>query len=101
MDVLTGCGTVLIPACGLSVAKASLAAVTSLFNRAMTLHAASCWYKAWLSSCLAVCNCCLCVKLYNITASHSSCSSFSVAGMLVALGGFGLTIGGAEELQVY
>lgn len=39
---LTGCGTVVIPACGLRVAKASLAAVTSLLRRAITLQAASC-----------------------------------------------------------
>lgn len=96
--VLTGWGTVLvIPAWGLSVAKASLAAITSLFSLAITLHAASCWYRAWLSSWRAVCNCWRCVKLCNIAASHSSCSDFSVAGIEVALGGFGFTIGGAEE----
>lgn len=40
--ILTGCGTVVIPACGFKVAKASLAAVTSLLSLAMTLQAASC-----------------------------------------------------------
>lgn len=36
-----GCGAT-IPACGLRVARASLAAVTSLVRRAITRHAASC-----------------------------------------------------------
>jgi hypothetical protein len=31
------------------------------------------------------------VKLCNITASHSSCKDFNIAGILVADGGFGLT----------
>lgn len=42
---LTGCGIAAIcaiPAWGLSVAKASLAAVTSLVSLAITLQAASC-----------------------------------------------------------
>ena len=59
----------------------------------MTLQAASCWYRAWLSSCLAVCSCCLRVKLCSITASHSSCSDLRMAGIEVAEGGFGFTSG--------
>lgn len=45
----TGCGMVVawtIPACGFNVARASLAAVTSFVNLAITRQAASCWYKA-------------------------------------------------------
>ena len=44
----------------------------------MTLQAASCWYRAWLSSCLAVCSCCLRVKLCSITASHLSYGNNSI-----------------------
>lgn len=47
----------------------SLAAVTSFVRRAMTLQAASCWYRAWDSSWRVVCSCCLRVKLCSITAS--------------------------------
>lgn len=47
----------------------SLAAVTSLVSRAMTLQAASCWYRAWESSWRVVCSCCRRVKLWSITAS--------------------------------
>ena len=35
-----------IPAWGLRVARASLAAVTSLVSLAITRQAASCWYRA-------------------------------------------------------
>ena len=37
------------------------------------------------------------VKLCNITASHSSCSDFNIAGILVAVGGLGLTSGDATN----
>lgn len=47
----------------------SLAAVTSLVRRAMTLQAASCWYRACDSSWRVVCNCWRSVKLCSITAS--------------------------------
>lgn len=47
----------------------SLAAVTSLVSRAMTLQAASCWYRACDSSWRVVCSCCRRVKLWSITAS--------------------------------
>ncbi|CAN7992734.1 unnamed protein product, partial [Ixodes hexagonus] len=80
-------------ACGLSVAKASRAAVTSLVRRAMTRQAASCWYSVWDSSCRAVCSCCRSEKLCSITASHSSCRNPGGAGMLVADGGRGLASG--------
>lgn len=79
--------------CGLRVARASRAAVTSLLSLAMTRQAASCWYSAWDSSCRAVCSCCLSVKLCNITESHSSCRHFNSAGMLVADGGLGFMSG--------
>ena len=52
--------------------------------------------NVYLSSCRAVCNCCLKVNEFNITASHSSCKDFSTAGMLVADGTLGFTIAGAD-----
>lgn len=47
-------------------------------------------------TCLAVCSCWRCVNACSMSASHSSCILFNVAGMDVALGGFGFTIGGAK-----
>jgi hypothetical protein len=37
------------------------------------------------------------VKLWSITASHSSCNVFNIAGIDVAEGGFGFTTGAAEK----
>jgi hypothetical protein len=53
------------PACGLRVASASRAAVTSLLRRAMTRQAASCWYSAWDSSCLHTENTWVTMNLLN------------------------------------
>lgn len=62
-----GCGAT-IPAWGLSVASASRAAVTSLVRRAITRHAASCWYKAWLNSCKIKTSACYrtSIRSYNV-----------------------------------
>lgn len=49
-----------------------------------------------LNSWRAVCSCCRRVKECSITASHSSCRALRIAGMLVALGGFGLATGGTD-----
>lgn len=80
---------------GFKVAKASRAAVNSLVRREITLQAESCWYSKCESSWRAVCNCCRNVNECTKRASHSSCLIFKRAGTDVALGGFGLTIGGA------
>lgn len=57
----------------------SLAAVTSLVSRAMTLQAASCWYRACDSSWRVVCSCCRRVKLWSITASCKTETDFLFA----------------------
>lgn len=53
--------------------------------------------KSNLSSWRAVCSCWRRVKEWSITASHSSCRALRIAGILVALGGFGFaTVGTAR-----
>jgi hypothetical protein len=41
----------------LTDSSAALASSRSRSRRAITRHAASCWYSEWLSSCRAVCSC--------------------------------------------
>ena len=55
----------------------------TLMRRAITRQAASCWYRAWLSSCLTLCRPWRRVCVSSMSASHSSWKIPSSPGTLV------------------
>lgn len=55
----------------------------------MTLQAASCWYRAWDSSCLVVSSCCLRLNCSSMRPSHSDWNWESKEGRLLELTGRG------------
>ncbi len=72
--------------------SASVASSRSFVSLAITRTAASCWYRAVLSSCRVSASIFFRVKVSSAKASHSSWNTPSREGIEVRVGGRGLTI---------
>mmetsp|Transcript_13235 Transcript_13235/g.49089 ORF Transcript_13235/g.49089 Transcript_13235/m.49089 type:complete len:242 (-) Transcript_13235:12-737(-) len=71
------------------VASSARSSSRSRTSRAITRHAASCWYKASLSSLRVSSRCCLSVSVSSMTLSHSLRRDSRRFGNELALGGLG------------